>query len=89
MRRIILIGIIAVMTFTSAGFTACGGAYYGRHIAVSGTVVDPGYGYNPGYNVPVQSGCYWRQAVDPLVCGPFGCYRQYGVRIIQIPCYGY
>lgn len=57
MRRMILMGMLLAVVFMSAGFTACGGAYYGRNIGVSGSYAEypvyyPGYVYEPicGYN---------------------------------------
>lgn len=74
MRGIIFI-VLLLAVFMSAGFTACGGAYYGRNIGASGSYAEypayyPGYVYEPicGYNtsgLPLRCAgpvapSYWR-----------------------------
>ncbi|MFA4817833.1 MAG: hypothetical protein WC608_03900 [Parcubacteria group bacterium] len=56
--------------FVSMGFTACGGAYYGRNIGVSGSYIEqpvynPGYGYGYGFPEPI---CGYNTSGLPLSC---------------------
>lgn len=96
MRGIIFI-VLLLAVFMSAGFAACGGAYYGRNIGVGGYVEQPAYypayyspGYGYGFPEPI---CGWNSSGLPLGCnaGPVApsYLRDIGVLPKPYPYYPY
>lgn len=100
MRRIFILGLLVVAFMMCAGFTACGGAYYGRNIGVGGYMEQPAYypvyppvyssGYGYGFPGPI---CGWNSSGLPLGCnaGPVApsYLRDIGVLPRPYPFYPY
>jgi hypothetical protein len=76
MKKMVILSLL-IMVFMCAGFTACGGAYYGRNISASGYVEQPVYYpvyqpvYYPAYNYGYMQEpmCGWDDFGRPMRCG--------------------
>lgn len=70
-----MVGVLLLVFSVSACAPGMISGYYGgRHMMIGATVVNPGYGYNPGYYDPCPWG--YPSVGWQLVCeGPYYCYR--------------